>query len=129
MGGRVSELSGLYLNFDAASNLLENKLDAVQNHPNIQVLTGAEVTEVGGYVGNFVVKVEQQEGESTDGAQSVATPEQLVPYTFDIGSIVVATGYDLYDRDRLGEYGGTRFPDVIDGLHHRRERCRRNGYR
>ena len=29
------------------------------NHPNIQVLTNAEVTEVGGYVGNFVVKVEQ----------------------------------------------------------------------
>ena len=116
LGGRMAELSGLYLNFDAASNLLERKLDAVRNHPNIQVLTGAEVTEVGGYVGNFVVKVEQQGGESIGGARSVAAPEQLVPYTFDIGSIVVATGYDLYNRNRLGEYGGARFPDVIDGL-------------
>ena len=39
-----------------------------------------------------------------------------MPYSFDIGAIVVATGYDLYDQERLGEYGGGRYPDVIDGL-------------
>jgi heterodisulfide reductase subunit A len=116
LGGRVAELSGLYLNFDAAANLLESKLDAVRKHPNIQVLTQAQVTEVGGYVGNFAVKAEQQEGESTDGPQPAAAPGKPVPYTFDVGAIVVATGYDLYDRNRLGEYGGTRFPDVIDAL-------------
>jgi heterodisulfide reductase subunit A len=103
LGGRMAELSGLYLNFDAAADLLQHKIDAVLNHPNIQVLTSAEVTEVGGYVGNFVVKVEQQ-------------GEPMVPYTFDIGAIVIATGYDLYAKERLGEYGGGRYPDVIDGL-------------
>ncbi len=116
LGGRMAELSGLYLNFDAAANLLESKLESVREHPNIQVLNSAEVTEVGGYVGNFVVKVEQREDVPTDGDQPATAPGQPVPYTFDIGSIVVATGYDLYDRNRLGEYGGTRFPDVIDGL-------------
>ena len=116
LGGHMAELSGLYLNLNAAANLLEGKLDAVRKHPNIQVLTRAEVAEVGGYVGNFVVKVEQREGESRDRVQSDAAPGQPVRYTFDIGAIVVATGYDLYDRNRLGEYGGTRFPDVIDGL-------------
>jgi heterodisulfide reductase subunit A-like polyferredoxin len=103
LGGRMAELSGLYLNFDAASDLLQHKIDAVQNHPNIQVLTSAEVVEVGGYVGNFIVKVEQQ-------------GEEMVPYTFDIGAVVVATGYDLYRQELLGEYGGGRYPDVIDGL-------------
>jgi heterodisulfide reductase subunit A len=39
-----------------------------------------------------------------------------VLYTFDIGAIVVATGYDLYAKEHLGEYGGARYPDVIDGL-------------
>ena len=116
LGGRMAELSGLYLNFGTASSLLESKIGAVQEHANIQVLTDAEVTEVGGYVGNFVVKVEQRAGESTNEAQSVASTARPVPYTFDIGSIVVATGYDLYDKARLGEYGGARFPDVIDGL-------------
>jgi heterodisulfide reductase subunit A len=103
LGGRMAELSGLYLNFNASPDLLQRKIAAVESHPNIQVLTSAEVTEVAGYVGNFVVKVEQNAGES-------------VPYSFDIGAIVVATGYELYDKGGLGDYGGNRYPDVIDGL-------------
>jgi heterodisulfide reductase subunit A len=121
LGGRMAELSGLYLNLDAETSpsgsssstaltkgpsgqsLLQRKIEAVINHPNIQVLTNAEVTEVGGYVGNFVVRVEQVTSET-------------VPYSFDIGAIVVATGYDLYGKEHLGEYGGGRYPDVIDGL-------------
>ncbi len=116
LGGRMAELSGLYLNLDSASDLLERKIEAVQTHTNIQVLTNAEVTEVGGYVGNFEVQVEQRTRASEDEAQPAASPADEIPYTFDIGSIVVATGYDLYDKTRLGEYGGARFPDVIDGL-------------
>jgi len=103
LGGRMAELSGLYLNFDGAPDLIQKKVETVTAHPNIQVLTEAEVVEVGGYVGNFVVKVEQR-----------GTPP--VPYSFDVGGIIVATGYDLYGKERLGEYGGGRYPDVIDGL-------------
>jgi heterodisulfide reductase subunit A-like polyferredoxin len=103
LGGHMAELSGLYLNFDAAPDLLQRKIDAVMSHPNIQVLTNAQVVDVGGYVGNFIVKVEQQ-------------GKEMVPYSFDIGAIVAATGYDLYSKEHLGEYGGGRFPDVIDGL-------------
>jgi heterodisulfide reductase subunit A len=33
-----------------------------------------------------------------------------------VGAIVVATGYELYSKERLGEYGGGKYPDVIDGL-------------
>ncbi|MGD8473819.1 MAG: FAD-dependent oxidoreductase, partial [Anaerolineae bacterium] len=116
LGGRMAELSGLYLNFDAASGLLQSKIDAVRTHTNIQVLTDAEVTEVDGYVGNFVVKVEQHAHRSADDGQTAGPHTETVPYTFDIGSIVVATGYDLYDKARLGEYGGARYPDVIDSL-------------
>jgi heterodisulfide reductase subunit A-like polyferredoxin len=103
LGGHMAELSGLYLNFDSAPGLLQRKIDAVMDHPNIQVLTNAAVVDVGGYVGNFIVKVEQQ-------------GEEMVSYSFDIGAIVAATGYDLYGKEHLGEYGGGRYPDVIDGL-------------
>jgi heterodisulfide reductase subunit A len=112
LGGRMVELSGLYLNLDTTHELLQRKIEAVSSHPNIQLLKNAEVVEVGGYVGNFVVKVEQRVDES-------ANPEELgdsVAYSFDIGAILVATGYDLYRQERLGEYGGARYPDVIDGL-------------
>ncbi len=33
-----------------------------------------------------------------------------------VGAIVVATGYELYPREKLGEYGYGEIPDVIDGL-------------
>jgi heterodisulfide reductase subunit A len=33
-----------------------------------------------------------------------------------VGCIIVTTGYDLYPREQLGEYGRGTIPDVIDGL-------------
>ncbi|MGE5592886.1 MAG: 4Fe-4S binding protein [Betaproteobacteria bacterium] len=33
-----------------------------------------------------------------------------------VGAIVVATGYDLYPKTQVGEYGYGVYPDVIDGL-------------
>jgi heterodisulfide reductase subunit A len=33
-----------------------------------------------------------------------------------VGAIIVATGYDLYPTDGLGQYGYGKLPDVIDGL-------------
>lgn len=33
-----------------------------------------------------------------------------------VGAIVVATGYDLYDMTRLGEFGGIKYPDMLNGL-------------
>lgn len=33
-----------------------------------------------------------------------------------VGAIVVATGYELFPKERLGEYGYGTIPDVIDGL-------------
>jgi heterodisulfide reductase subunit A len=127
LGGRMAELSGLYLNFDAAPDLLQHKIEAVANHPHIQVLTSAQVTEVGGYVGNFVVRAEQRTSGSAKSGEAVDPGAgNSVPYTFDIGAIVVATGYDLYGKEHLGEYGGARYPDVVDGLQFE-EMLRRDG--
>jgi heterodisulfide reductase subunit A len=33
-----------------------------------------------------------------------------------VGAIVVATGYELFPKEQLGEYGYGEIPDVIDGL-------------
>ena len=40
--------------------------------------------------------------------------------TEEVGAIVVATGYGLLDVERLGEYGGGRYPDVITGIQYER---------
>jgi heterodisulfide reductase subunit A len=37
-----------------------------------------------------------------------------------IGAVVAATGYDLFDISKYGEYGGGRYPDVITSLQYER---------
>jgi heterodisulfide reductase subunit A len=34
----------------------------------------------------------------------------------DVGAIIVATGYDLYDKENMAEYGYGKYADVLDGL-------------
>jgi heterodisulfide reductase subunit A-like polyferredoxin len=101
LGGRMALLSGTYLNFSAAPGLLERKVEQVLNHPNIKVLTEAQVVSVEGYVGNFTATMESK---------------QVDKDTREIGAIVVATGWDSYPLSRLPEYGGGEIPDVVDGL-------------
>ena len=123
LGGKMARLSGTYLNFTASPGLLDEKIRQVNNHPNIQVLTGAEVTEVSGYVGNFKVRVNLLDPSPSspdplsNSHQSLSSTRHPSPsFTFDVGTIVVATGWQPYDRTRLPEYGGDAIPDVIDGL-------------
>lgn len=96
LGGKMARLSGTYLNFEAAPDLLQCRIEEVLQHPNIQVLLDAQVSKVEGYVGNFTVQV----------AGSV----------YEVGAIVVATGWDPYPLERLPEYGGGAIVDVVDGL-------------
>jgi len=34
----------------------------------------------------------------------------------EVGAIVLATGYDMYDADKISQYGHGRYPNVLDGL-------------
>jgi len=119
LGGHVAQLSGTYLNFDAASEVLASMIGRIEEHSRIQVLTEAEVRDAGGHVGNFTVTVgKRSEGSTGQHAGALVAPSrgELLTFTFDVGAMVVATGYELYPKERLGEYGGGKYPDVIDGL-------------
>jgi len=48
------------------------------------------------------------------GAIDFEQKEQVIEE--EVGAIIVATGYELLPLTELGEYGGGRVPDVIDGL-------------
>lgn len=117
LGGHMADLSGTYLNFAAAPDLLKKRIERVLNHPNIQVVTNAEVVQVDGYVGNFRATVENRQGEGEKGGQGdEGDTQHAIRNTFDVGAIVAATGYDRYPLTRLPEYGGGEIPDVVDGL-------------
>ena len=122
LGGKMARLSGTYLNFNAAPDLLERKVQQVLNHPHIEVLAGAQVVGVEGYIGNFTVEVsrirEQGAGsrEQDAGCRLITDPSSPIPDRYEVGAIVVATGWDPYLLERLPEYGGGETPDVVDGL-------------
>ncbi|MGC8828065.1 MAG: FAD-dependent oxidoreductase, partial [Anaerolineae bacterium] len=63
LGGRMAQLSGTYFNFEPAGDLLAQKLEALQAHPEITILTESEVESLNGYVGNFTVRIRRR-GES-----------------------------------------------------------------
>ena len=127
LGGKMAELSGTYLNFDAAPELLAQKIESVTHHPHIQVLTESEVEEVSGYVGNFTVQIGklgigklvnwEEKTQSTNLPVYQSTSLPIYQSTdLAVGAIVVATGYDRYPLSALAEYGGGRMADVIDTL-------------
>jgi heterodisulfide reductase subunit A len=114
LGGRMAQLSRLYLDFDDSENLLERRIEAATHHPLIEVLTNAEVTRLEGYVGNFKVGVDS--GPANSVSAKLVSPESTNPRTYEIGAVVLATGFDLYSQENLPEYGGGRYLDVVDGL-------------
>ena len=65
-------------------------------------MTGSEVVDVSGYVGNFQMQVRRHGEEET-------TP---VP----AGAIIVATGYDVFDPRKRPELGYGQYPQVVTTL-------------
>jgi heterodisulfide reductase subunit A len=99
LGGRVKDLSTLYPSYKPGSELLEKKINLL-NNSNVEILTNADIKSVNGFVGNFEVTVQNKDLKK-DGKK-----------TFQVGGIVVATGADLYRPER-GEYGHGVFTNVF----------------
>jgi heterodisulfide reductase subunit A len=52
------------------------------------------------------------------GAIDYAQTDEYV--TEKVGAIIAATGFDLFDHAKCGEYGGGRYPDVVTSLAYER---------
>ena len=100
LGGRAAHLYRTFPTLESAVNLVNQLIGRVTTHPRIRVMTEAEVAEVGGYVGNFRVRVRP----ANDEAHVVEVPA---------GAIVVATGFEPFDAHRKPEFGYGVYPEVI----------------
>ncbi|HUX75483.1 MAG TPA: CoB--CoM heterodisulfide reductase iron-sulfur subunit A family protein [Anaerolineae bacterium] len=109
LGGRVMELNRTFPTLESVAELLQPLIERVQNHPNVTVFLNSHVTGVEGYVGNFTVEV--------SGSPNLQ-PETMKPETHElgVGSIIVATGYDVFDPHRRPELGYGQYPNVITSL-------------
>jgi heterodisulfide reductase subunit A len=57
IGGHMAQFDKTFPTLDCAACILTPKMVQVGKHPNIQLMASSEVEEVGGFVGNFKVKI------------------------------------------------------------------------
>jgi heterodisulfide reductase subunit A len=112
IGGRVAQLNRTFPTLESCRELLGPRIKAVAEHPNVVLLTSSEVVEIGGYIGNFQVKVQGSKGAREQGSRG-AREQPGYPLAFEVGSIVVAIGYDHFDPRLKPELGYGKYPNVI----------------
>ena len=88
IGGRMAQLDKTFPTLDCSACILTPKMVLAARHPNITLLTNAEVAEVSGYVGNFQVKVKQKpryvDASKCSGCgECTAVCPVSVPHEFD----------------------------------------------
>ncbi len=98
LGGWLPHINRLCPTDEEAARLIDSVIREAQAHERIILHMPATVQEVSGYIGNFHVTVAEKEGKCT----------------FDVGTIIVATGAEVLQP--LGLYGYGRFPNVITQL-------------
>jgi heterodisulfide reductase subunit A len=181
IGGMMARIDKTFPTMDCSICILAPKMSDIGHHPNVELLTNSEVSEVKGYIGNFHVKVLKKAryvtkdctacGECTKVCPIVTANEfdvglatrhgiytpfaQAVPSTYiidmnlclnkdgvvvcdkcikacerqaikfemkpeiqemEVGTIVVATGADVFDPSVIPDYGYGKFPNVITSL-------------
>ena len=87
LGGRMAQLEHIFPTGEEARDTLHDLIEKVVTHPNITIYTGAELTAVKGYVGDFKVNIEQQSrGVSDDIAEAaIAACTTQVPDEYNYG--------------------------------------------
>jgi heterodisulfide reductase subunit A len=91
LGGWVAGFGHMYPHGRNGADLIARLEEAVRAHPTITVFTNAEVMNKSGSFGNYQATI-------------AVHGERLETITVDVGSIVVATGFDTYEP-AAGEFG------------------------
>ena len=102
LGGKVKRFSKLFTNMESGLSLVEQEIDNLQKNENIEVFTESEVDDILGFLGNFEVNVVKK-----------AEDEKL---KFNVGAVVLATGFELLDPKGLPQYGFGKLDDVYTSL-------------
>jgi heterodisulfide reductase subunit A len=128
LGGRMADLDRIFPTLESVAELLEPLIERIQTHPNITVFLNAQVAEVEGYVGNFTVKIGKladreigklgnwETGKLAEEAGADQSTNLPIYQSTDVGSIIIATGYDVFDPHRKPELGYGQYPNVVTSL-------------
>jgi heterodisulfide reductase subunit A len=101
LGGTTKELRSLYPSGTSGQALIQEKLKEVYER-DIKIFTETSIENISGYVGNFKVQLKSNNGG-------------VAPPSLEVGSIVLATGFNLY-QPHEGEFGFLKYPNVITNM-------------
>lgn len=102
LGGKVKSFSKLFTNMESGQNLISNEIQSLLGNENIEVLTESEVEQILGFLGNFEVKVIKKTEDKE--------------LNFNVGAVVLATGFKLFDPTGLPQYEYGKLDDVYTSL-------------
>jgi len=92
VGGHMAQLDKTFPTLDCSACILTPKMVDVANHPNIELMTYSQVEEIGGYIGNFDIKVRKKsrfvDMDTCTGCSDCAEACRLaerIPNDFDEG--------------------------------------------
>jgi len=102
LGGKVKSFDKLFTKMESGSALIDKELRKVEKDENVEVFTDSEVEQILGFFGNFEIKVVKE-----------ATGEER---EFNVGAVVLATGFDLMDLKALPQYGYDKLQDVYTSI-------------
>ncbi|MHA1770773.1 MAG: 4Fe-4S binding protein [Candidatus Thorarchaeota archaeon] len=179
IGGKMARWDKTFPTLDCASCILTPRMAETGSHPNIELLTMAEVDQVDGFVGNFEVTIKQRpryvdidkctscgdcsgvcpvdvpaefdanltyrkaiyipfaqavpsaylldmdnclgvdavrcgKCKEACGAEAINYDDHEKTIKIKVGTIIVATGFDLFDATKKEEYGYGEFPNVVN---------------
>ncbi len=91
IGGKMAQLDKTFPTLDCAACILTPKMVDVAQNENIRIFAYSEVTEVGGFVGNFDVTIKRRARYVKEelctgcGACTEKCPQKKVPNEFNLG--------------------------------------------
>ncbi len=89
LGGNLNNLNILYPIQEDASNYLNEIIDKVKNHKNIEIHLSTTIENIKGYIGNYDITIKNSKKKSKE---------------LKVGTIIVATGANEYKPDGLFQY-------------------------
>jgi heterodisulfide reductase subunit A len=95
LGGKLNDLYKLYPTDKQSSEIIEEFVQAVKSNPTITVHNLSTVKSVEGFIGNFKVTLDQEGKDET----------------LDVGTIIVATGAEVFEPSGMYCYGES--PNVV----------------
>ena len=103
LGGKVTKFEKILPHQGTNLDVIQNKIQEVQENENIEIFTETEVEKAIGFFGNFEVTLKNVHNDDQKNE-------------LKIGAIVVATGFNLFNPQKIPRYGYGKIEDIYTSL-------------